>query len=345
MGRWAFVGALVLATVLGGAAPAVAHTVSGVEPTDYESRILAVRPALAGLAVRLLDLGNRIQLTNTSRADVVVLGYQREPYLRVGPRGVFENRQSPTTFANRAPSETGGDATAAPSWRKIGDEPVARWRDQRTRYEGARLSGGRHVAGNWNIEVEREGAPVVVSGVITYIPSPSPWPWVALSLVAFGVTLAGAWSKQWGRWLAVALALLLASDVMHTIGSAAATHESFGAQVLRVFVGGIVSTVAWIIGAIAVTWLQRNHEGGLVAAGGVGLVIAVYGGVTDLTVFVNSQVPSVFPAVTARAAVALALGLGIGLVAASIAVIVKDPSLRPKVITSPATGMPAQPPR
>src|SRR5205814_6457459 len=82
-------------------APADAHTVTGVRPTNYRSDILAMLPRLPGVTVRLLDLGNRVELSNGSGTDVVVLGYFGEPYLRVGPHGVFENTRSQSVAMNR----------------------------------------------------------------------------------------------------------------------------------------------------------------------------------------------------------------------------------------------------
>jgi hypothetical protein len=349
MGRRAAVVALVAAGVLLlGAAPADAHTVTGVQPTNYASRILSVRPAAAGVKVRLLDLGRRVELRNNSTVDVVVRGYAGEPYLRVGPSGAFENRNSPTVAQNRVASVGSTTTTtapavvpeAAPSWRRIGNSTVVRWRDRRTRYEGPALSGSRRVVGPWVLELVQGATPVTVSGLITYEPGPSPLLWVALTLAVAALTTAAAWTKQWGRALSVALALLLASDAIHSFGTAAFTRESVALQLAKVLLAGLVTTVAWIIGIAALPSLQRNHEGGLVAAGGVGLVVAAFSGVTDVGVFANSQVATVFPAVTARIAVALALGLGVGLVLAAIAVIARDPALRPTVATHSADKAP-----
>src|SRR2546421_5218325 len=99
--------------VVMGASPASAHTITGVAPTDYRSEILGVNPRLPGVSVRLLDLGNRVELTNTGAVDVVVFGYQGEPYLRVGPSGVFENRRSPSVALNRVTATRTSTSTTA----------------------------------------------------------------------------------------------------------------------------------------------------------------------------------------------------------------------------------------
>ena len=92
---------LVSAGVLLSAQPAAAHVVTGVSPTNYRSRIVGVTPPLPDVEVKLLDLGRRVELTNRGDTDVIVLGYEGEPYLRVGPTGVYENDLSPTAEENR----------------------------------------------------------------------------------------------------------------------------------------------------------------------------------------------------------------------------------------------------
>jgi hypothetical protein len=87
--------ALALVAVVLVAPPVGAHPLGGVEPSNYRARVLAVRPPVPGLRVEVVDAGTRLRLVNGPR-DVVVLGYQFEPWLRVGPRGVFENSRSPT---------------------------------------------------------------------------------------------------------------------------------------------------------------------------------------------------------------------------------------------------------
>ena len=116
--------ALALATVCIVASPAAAHGVGGREPTNVRSRIISVAPQLPGLEVTLIEDGERVELTNTGPTEVTVLGYEDEPYLRVGPDGVFENTRSPAVFQNRSLNAPGDvpdsyDATAEPEWRRV----------------------------------------------------------------------------------------------------------------------------------------------------------------------------------------------------------------------------------
>ena len=81
------------------ASPASAHTVSGVGATNWQTSLIGVHPAVPGLAVRVVETGSKLEVSNTG-AELVVIGYDGEPYLRVGPHGVFENLQSPATYLN-----------------------------------------------------------------------------------------------------------------------------------------------------------------------------------------------------------------------------------------------------
>jgi hypothetical protein len=85
-----------------GATPAAAHAVGGAQASNYQTRILSVQPVVPGLTVEVADAGARLRVRNHTGREVTVLGYAGEPYLRVGPAGVFENRRSPATYLNRA---------------------------------------------------------------------------------------------------------------------------------------------------------------------------------------------------------------------------------------------------
>ena len=58
-------------------------------------------PAVPGITARVVDLGNKFELTNRTSTEITVLGYEGEPYLRIGPNGVFENLHSQATYINR----------------------------------------------------------------------------------------------------------------------------------------------------------------------------------------------------------------------------------------------------
>jgi hypothetical protein len=295
------------------------------------------------VSVHLLDLGNRVELVNRGAVDVIVLGYQGEPYLRVGPTGIFENRRSPSVALNRAtatstptttpPSNPG--AVGPPSWHRTGGGRAVRWRDRRTRWEGpapaaVKASPDRRqvVVPQWLIALRRGTADATVAGRITYVPGPSPVPWLAVAAVLLVVTAAGGLLRRWGPALSGALALIVAVDVVHSFGIAAATHDPVLTQLSRVVLGGIVATLGWVTGAVAIGPLQDEREGGVVGAAVAGFLLAAFSGLGDVTTLTRSQVPYAFSAAAARAAVAITMGVGLGLAVAAVVVFRRHPEIR-----------------
>src|SRR5262249_37493531 len=154
-----------------------------------------------------------------------------EPYLRVGPFGTFENRRSPTLYQNKvpptghiaAPIPAEANASAPPQWVKTSSGHTVTWRDQRTRWEGPAPNvvtdapGKSHIiVPFWYIQLKWNNAVVNVAGRITYEPPPKAWPWLVASLVLLVVVaLLGRWTR-WGVALSVALAVLVAIDVVRS---------------------------------------------------------------------------------------------------------------------------------
>lgn len=293
---------VVVATLLAAAAPASAHTVSGTQPTDYESKVLSISPPVPGLSLRLLDLGRRVQLTNHTNADVVVLDANGAPDPAAGPGGVVK--------AGR----------------------TVRWRDPRTRWEGPDPPAVRaapdkkQVVTQWTIPMRAGDVPTHATGTITWVPGPSAVPWLVAALVLFVATVALGWARRWGPCLAAALAILIAVDAVHSFASAAAAAESVAVTAGRVLGLGFLSTLAWVGGIWAIGRLQRSNELGVLLAALCGFVIGLYS-LSDTVILGRSQIPYVFPAVAARAAVSVSLGAGFGLAAAAVVVFKRNPGL------------------
>ena len=216
-----------------------------------------------------------------------------------------------------------------------------RWRDRRTRWEGAAAAAVKAAPGQthvvvpqWLIALRRGDVDATVSGRITYVPGPSPAPWLGVAAVFLVATVAGALLRRWGMGLSVAVAVIVAIDVVHSFGISAASHDPVLVQVVRVVLGGIVATLGWVIGAAAIGPLQDEREGGVVGAAVAGFLLAAFSGVGDFTtlhdvsVLTRSQVPFAFSASAARAAVAVTMGAGFGLALAALLVIRRHPEIR-----------------
>jgi hypothetical protein len=319
------VGAVCLAvgTVVLAAEPAGAHGVGGIQPSNFVTEVTGVSPAVPGLSVRVRDLGNKLELDNGTGADVTVLGYQEEPYLRVGRAGVYENVRSPAVYLNRTRTGTGqvarvpgsANPAAPPTWRRVSGGTTVRWHDHRAHWLGTANPpqvqaepGSRHLVQRWSMTLLADRTRITVRGVVEWIPGPSPWPWIgaALGLAALAVGLAQ--TRLAGVVMSTALVVMIAAETTHIVGSwdgttvAASTKLVASAYAL----GGIA------LGAMALVWVWRR--GVLVAAPLLlfaGLFLVLAGGLGDVTYLYRSQLPTSLPNTWARLEITTVIGLGL----------------------------------
>jgi hypothetical protein len=330
-------GVAAVAGVVLTAAPASAHGLGGIAPTNYQSRLLRVEPAVPGITLRVVDLGAKLELTNRTDHDVVVLGYDNEPYLRIGPAGVFENTRSPATTLNRSTTITqappkSADPSAPPKWRRVSDGPTAGWHDHRAHFMGGdtppqvqRAPDRRHVLFTWTVPIRDGTRTINATGDVAWVAPPSPWPYVAAALLLAVAVVVVSRQGARSRVVGAVLAVLVAVEVLHVVGAWGASSANAGTKLVQsaYSLGGIA------LGVVALVWMARRgaHAAAplvLVAA----IVLVVAGGLADITTLGRSQVPTTFSAGTARILVALTLGLGLGVVAAAALRLRPDPSGR-----------------
>ena len=326
--------AAVATIVILSASPASAHTVSGVPPTNYRTTLLGISPPVPDLSVHLLDLGKRIQLVNHTGSEIVVLGYQDEPYLRVGPAGVFANLNAPDYYRNQpvaagAPTTTlppRANPTAAPDWARIGSGSSVTWRDRRTRWEGpaapqVRAAPGRPhlVVPLWSIPLQQGIRPILIEGQITWVPGPRAWTWLLVSLgLATAVVAIGVFRRP-GPVVAVGAAIIVPVSLVHAFGAAQVSGGSVGLVLARALASNFYSVPAWVLGIIAAGRYgralggERSGDAGVLLGGVCGLWLALLDGALDIPTLGRSQVPSGLPGDLARAAATLILGVGAGM--------------------------------
>ena len=322
---------IALGVLIVGAAPASAHTVSGQGSSDFRSRVLSVSPSVAGLRVRSVELGSRIELTWTGPDQLVVVGYDREPYLRIGPDGVFRNRRSPASYLNQTRYGTAtsvppdADPKANPEWVRIGSGRTALWHDHRTQWMGGPLPadvrgapGQLHTVFPWTFQLLESGRPIAVNGVLEWVPSASSRPWVGLILALCLVGPLTAMTRRWAGALLGLTGLVVVADVVHAVGTGLAYVGSPAHRILLVLGGSYYSIVAWALGAVGIRLLARRSLDGLFAAVFAGLVIGLFGGLTDLGTLVHSQVPFAFGVTTARLLVAVSIGGAAGVIGGAV---------------------------
>ncbi|MDP1792792.1 MAG: hypothetical protein Q8K63_01535, partial [Acidimicrobiales bacterium] len=282
--------AIAAALLVAVATPASAHTVAGSGATNYRTTMREVSPKIDGLSVKVIESGSRIEASYAGPGDVFVIGYQEEPFLRIGKRGVFENLKSPATYINKTrdgitpPADA--DPKADPVWRKISSGSVARWHDHRVHFMGEtnppqvrNAPEKRHViSADWQVTFVRGEETSVASGDLVWVPGPSPAPMFALA-VALVVGLILAAHRKPYLAIGAAVVVLVAVDIVHAFGIGFANAGGTGTQLGRTLSSSTVSLPAWIVGGGALWFFKNRKVDGFFASVFVGLIVAVVGGI------------------------------------------------------------------
>ena len=341
--------AAVLATLalVASASPASAHNVAGVRPSNFRTRLKEVVPSPPGLTVKVIDNGQQLEVTNEAAEEVVVLGYEGEPYLRIGRGGVWENTRSPAKYINivmgmtpRIPSFA--DPKAPPSWDQIATENFARWHEHRIHWMGmqnppqvVQAPGQEYVIiPKWSIPMLVGSTAVQATGDLTWVPGTSPLPWIVFALLlGAGALLLVVRGAKTSLLVGMTVALLVA-DLLHAIGVGL-----FASGTLLYRLGGMVNgnwlaIPAWGITALGLVLVIARKPAGLLFLAAANLLMAVEGGFSDINNLSLSQIPFAFSAIVVRALVAMSVGLGLALTAASVVMFAR----RPKAVTIGDTG-------
>ena len=301
------------------ATPAGAHGTSGPPASNFHTELIGLRPPTPGIAVSLGADGEQMVMRISGTLQVIILGYQDEPYLRVDARGVFENRSSPAVAMNRSRIPTGASSPTRPGpphWVRISKTPVAHWHDHRSHWMGGSAPAAvqrdpdrAHVIDRWTIPLRINGRAAALRGTIRWVRAPSAWPWwVLAAALAVGVVV-GARSGAGRAVLTAAIAGTAATETVHVWAS---WPFSPGATTARV--GESLPSIAAIVVCLgALVWLaRRNVWSAAPAAVLAGLFVFVSGGLADLPTLSHTFVPSRLTPELARAIVAVALGVGFG---------------------------------
>ena len=254
--RAAIAAAVVVAVSVGHAAQAAADPPV---PTDFRSTVDAIDPAADGVRAEIVGGDAFLELSVGEGHEVVVEGYQGEPYVRFRPDGTVErNLRSPATYVNESRDGAvdlpdGVDAetaeTAEPDWQTVADGGTYAWHDHRVHWMGGERPEGAE-PGDWTrpwaVDVVVDGTETRINGTLALAEGVSPLPWAALALAA------GAAAALVGRRRPVvtaASAALVAGALALPVGWAEydATPAGAGANRLLVVVP-VVGLVAAALG-------------------------------------------------------------------------------------------------
>jgi hypothetical protein len=161
---------------------AAAHPRAQGYAKGFQSKILSVLPEVAGLDIRVVDADDRLRVSNKSGTELVVFGYDGEPYLRIGPSGVYRNERSPAAYLNRdrfarVSVPLKADPGATPEWRQVSPRPAWQWHDHRIQWMGAgppaqvrNAPKETHAIFSWLVPGRLGSERFAVSGRLDYVP-------------------------------------------------------------------------------------------------------------------------------------------------------------------------------
>jgi hypothetical protein len=151
----------------------------------YSSRVTSLEPKLAGVGVQVLAGDDQLRLRNDSGRELVVQGYDGEPYLRfAADGGVFRNANSPATYLNQ--ERYGGVAVpvsaskqAAPRWERVAEGKQYDWHDHRIHWMSeidppkvrAAKDEAHHVF-DWTVPATAGSERMAIRGRLDYAPPP-----------------------------------------------------------------------------------------------------------------------------------------------------------------------------
>lgn len=316
--RAALFAGTVLLVLVASASAAGAHGAESVPATNQEPRIRSVTPAAPGIDVRIVDVGEHVEVRNETATEVTVLGYDDEPYLRVGPEGVFRNRRSPATYWNEQELQTralpaGFDADAAPDWDRISGGRVVRWHDHRAHWMGPEPGSGGQILSTWEITILTGDDEIVVRGDIVQRPAPSPLGPLAIG-AGFALVVAVASRTRW--WPLVLLAGLVALtgsaalDVGGRWGATSRSGPTKAFEAIYTMAGGVLT--GWAAVRLARLWRRRDPYDTtpmvLLSAVVVTLALAL----AQLPWLGRAVLPTEVPPGLARVLAGVAVGTGVG---------------------------------
>jgi hypothetical protein len=344
--------ALAATMLLLAAAPAAAHT-RAQAASNLQSSVTAA-PELDGVRWHLYAGGDLIEVVHTGAQELVVLGYEGEPYLRIGPDGVFTNRNSPATYLNAeryadVAVPPRADPTADPEWTQVSTTPSYAWHDHRVHWMSPQAPPAVREAGpgtpvhvlDWTIPVLHGGEPHEVHGELRWVPGA---PWGLWLLAGLAVTaVAGLGLRRRPRTVAAlvrpAAATVAVVALLNTVHFADELL-AWPAPTLDVLFGVFHTALFVGVGLVGAAVAWRGRQGPILSLGIASGAVLFHQGLLQVTLLSSSQLPTIWPPGLLRFAVAASIGQALVVAPVIVAALRTDSSPAAGGTERPAADLP-----
>ncbi|PTL58823.1 hypothetical protein [Paraconexibacter algicola] len=150
---------------------------------NYQSLITGSTGLPTGVTTQILNREDSLELTNRSDRDIVVLGYEDEPYARIDADGtVAVNENSKSTYINEerdgnVPVPAGVDPKAEPRWKVLDKTGRFAWHDHRIHWMGGgtppqvKDTAVKTKVFDWTVDLQVAGQPATIAGVLNWTPT------------------------------------------------------------------------------------------------------------------------------------------------------------------------------
>jgi hypothetical protein len=305
--------------VLTATTPAMADSA---RPTNYRSEVEGIEPPTPDAQAKVVGGDAFLDLTVQPGTEVVVLGYEAEPYLHIDDTGlVWVNTSSPAYYLNndryaRVSVPSTAFPEAEPTWVQVGAGGRFGWHDHRTHWMAPEPPPGvnttvEYEIQEWTVPILVDGAAASINGRLSWLPSVSPLPWLAIALIAFLVVLLTRGSTR-----GLALAVIVGAGAALLVGASQAANSPLGWD---------GEVLVWVPPAIALGLglaALRRDSSALVA---VASVLIVAWALLRMSTLWMPILPSELPADVERSAVAIALGSGTAVACGVVIALLRPP--------------------
>ncbi|WP_433556583.1 hypothetical protein ACQPWY_31110 [Pseudonocardia xinjiangensis] len=289
-----------------GAGVAAAHGGGAGAPGTSIPRVLAVEPAVPGLALVVIEGGTRLRLDNHTGVTVAVL-------------------PPPDSLRGQEPLVPTGSSAA--------------WAD--SRLAGAPAAPPRDGTSAWLVPLLVGDQQVVVHGDRTWPAPPLAVPWWSVTVAAaLGTFSLGAAAAERGRHSTAATAvagvtvLVVGAHVLHVIGSSLVLDRPASVGVVLAAAG--IGVLCWVLGGLGVALTLARHPMGPATCASAGTLAALVT-VFDVAGFHSAVLTFGWAFDLDRATTVVTVGGGVGLFLTGCAVL-SATAPAPLVAAKPLSG-------